>query len=86
LEWQRACPDEHKQFVSQIADCFGIKNREEKIAERAYELWQQRNQEHGNDVADTPISFIAENLPDKTQGVGCDLLRKRLTRSTPASL
>ena len=52
LEWQRACPDEHKQFVSQIADCFRIENREEKIAERAYELWQQRNQEHGNDVAD----------------------------------
>jgi hypothetical protein len=51
-EWHRACPDEQKQFVSQIADCFGIKNREEKIAERAYELWQQRNQEHGNDLAD----------------------------------
>lgn len=52
LEWHRACPDEHKQFVSRIADCFGIKNREKRIAERAYELWQQRNQEHGNDLSD----------------------------------
>ena len=25
---------------------------EEQIAERAHELWQQRNGEHGNDLAD----------------------------------
>ena len=27
-------------------------SREEQIAERAHELWQQRNGEHGNDLAD----------------------------------
>jgi hypothetical protein len=27
-------------------------NAEEEIAERAYELWRQRNCEHGNDWAD----------------------------------
>jgi hypothetical protein len=27
-------------------------SREEQIAERAHELWQQRNGDHGNDLAD----------------------------------
>ena len=27
-------------------------NREEQIAQRAHELWQQRNGEHGNDLTD----------------------------------
>ncbi len=24
-EWRRVCPDEHKEFILQIADLFGIK-------------------------------------------------------------
>ncbi len=43
---------EHKEksrLVLQVNENLSL---EEQIAERAHELWQQRNREHGSDLAD----------------------------------
>ena len=48
---------EHKQKSQLVLHVNENLNLEEKVAERAHELWQQRNGEHGNDLTH---SFQAE--------------------------
>ena len=43
---------EHKDEGRSLLHVNENLNLEEQIAERAHELWQQRNGEHGNDLAD----------------------------------
>jgi hypothetical protein len=43
---------EHNERGRSVLDVNQNLSREEHIAERAHELWQQRNGEHGNDLAD----------------------------------
>ena len=43
---------EHKEKGRSVVDVNENLSREEQIAERAHELWQQRNGEHGNDLED----------------------------------
>ena len=43
---------EHKAKSQPVLHVNENSSREEQIAERAHELWQQRNGEHGNDLAD----------------------------------
>ena len=43
---------EHKENSRPVIHVNENLSREEQIAERAHELWQQRNGEHGNDLAD----------------------------------
>jgi len=43
---------EHKEKSRHVLHAKENLSPEEQIAERAHELWQQRNGEHGNDLAD----------------------------------
>ena len=43
---------EHKEKSQPVLHVNENLNLEEQIAERAHELWQQRNGEHGSDLAD----------------------------------
>jgi Protein of unknown function (DUF2934) len=43
---------EHKEKSRPVLHVNENASLEEQIAERAHELWQQRNGEHGNDLAD----------------------------------
>ena len=43
---------EHKEKSQPVLHVNENLSREEQIAERAHELWQQRHREHGNDLAD----------------------------------
>jgi hypothetical protein len=43
---------EHKEKSRPILHVNENLSREEQIAERAHELWQQRKGEHGHDLAD----------------------------------
>ena len=44
--------NEHKEKNQSVLHVNENLSREEQVAERAHELWQQRNGEHGNDLAD----------------------------------
>ena len=43
---------EHKEKIQSVLHVNENLSLEEQVAERAHELWQQRNGEHGNDLAD----------------------------------
>jgi hypothetical protein len=43
---------EHKQKSQPVLHVDENLSREDQIAERAHELWQRRNGQHGNDLAD----------------------------------
>ena len=42
---------EHKEKSRSVLHVNENLSREEQVAERAHELWQQQNGEHGNDLA-----------------------------------